>query len=132
MWRKKFCTFQHVSPPNLPQQSLPWRPPRHAVPQAGDGKLHHYWALVESHRTARGPRQRVVAYLGEMDEVPLTGLGVQQAAQNHPGHQTALRDDTTPEWVEVNVRAVRTVLAMCGWRWSCSKNFVSITSSNKR
>lgn len=79
-----------------------------APPQAGDGKPHHYWALVESHRTARGPRQRVVAYLGEMDEVPLTGLGVQQAAQNHPGHQMALRDDATPEWVEVNVRAVRT------------------------
>lgn len=71
-----------------------------------DGKPHHYWALVESHRTARGPRQRVVAYLGEMDEAGR--LGVQQAAQNHPGHQMTLLDDTTPEWVEVNIRAVRT------------------------
>jgi len=28
-----------------------------------NGKRHAYWALVESYRTARGPRQRVVAYL---------------------------------------------------------------------
>ena len=33
-----------------------------------NGKRHAYWALVESYRTARGPRQRVVAYLGELDE----------------------------------------------------------------
>jgi hypothetical protein len=25
-----------------------------------------YWELVESYRTARGPRQRVVAYLGDI------------------------------------------------------------------
>ena len=32
-----------------------------------DGKRHGYWALVESYRSSRGPRQRVVASLGEMD-----------------------------------------------------------------
>ena len=31
-----------------------------------NGKQHIYWALVESYRTARGSRQRVVAYLGEL------------------------------------------------------------------
>jgi hypothetical protein len=31
-----------------------------------NGKIHTYWALVESVRTARGSRQRVVAYLGEL------------------------------------------------------------------
>jgi transposase len=31
-----------------------------------NGKPHTYWALVESHRTAKGSRQRVVAYLGEL------------------------------------------------------------------
>ncbi len=30
------------------------------------GKRHTYWALVESYRTARGSRQRVVAYLGDL------------------------------------------------------------------
>lgn len=33
-----------------------------------DGKVHSYWALVESYRTAKGSRQRVVAYLGELQE----------------------------------------------------------------
>jgi hypothetical protein len=31
-----------------------------------NGKPHSYWALVESFRTAKGSRQRVVAYLGEL------------------------------------------------------------------
>jgi transposase len=31
-----------------------------------NGKTHTYWALVESYRTARGSRHRVVAYLGEL------------------------------------------------------------------
>ena len=31
-----------------------------------NGKRHTYWALVESHRTAKGSRQKVVAYLGEL------------------------------------------------------------------
>jgi transposase len=31
-----------------------------------NGKIHSYWALVESYRTARGSRHRVIAYLGEL------------------------------------------------------------------
>src|SRR4029079_8000002 len=31
-----------------------------------DGKIHTYWALVESYRTGQGSRQRIVAYLGEL------------------------------------------------------------------
>lgn len=31
-----------------------------------NGKAHTYWALAESYRTARGSRQRIVAYLGEL------------------------------------------------------------------
>ena len=31
-----------------------------------NGKPHTYWALVEAYRTAKGSRQRVVAYLGEL------------------------------------------------------------------
>jgi hypothetical protein len=33
-----------------------------------DGKRHTYFALVESRRTQRGPRQRIVAQLGELME----------------------------------------------------------------
>ena len=33
-----------------------------------DGKEHIYWSLVESIRTVRGPRQKTVACLGELNE----------------------------------------------------------------
>ena len=46
-----------------------------------DGKRHAYGALVESYRTARGPRQHVVAYLGELDEHGR--LGVHRRALGH-------------------------------------------------
>jgi transposase len=67
-------------------------------------KRHAYWALVESYRTARGPRQRVVAYLGEMDEAGR--IGVQQAAQP-TAEQTSLFENVEPEWVEVDLKRVR-------------------------
>ena len=50
-----------------------------------NGKRHAYWALVESYRTDRGPRQRVVAYLGQLDEKGR--LGVKEAAQGSPAHR---------------------------------------------
>ena len=71
-----------------------------------DGKDHFYWALVESRRTTRGPRQHTVAYLGEMDKAGR--IGVKLAAENRRGHQSDLFDTTKPKWVEVNIRAVRT------------------------
>ena len=71
-----------------------------------DGKRHAYWALVESYRTARGPRQRVVAYLGELDEQGR--LGVQRAAQPDPEPQAGLFDSqASPDWVEVDLGGVR-------------------------
>jgi transposase len=38
-----------------------------------NGKGHTYWALVESYRTARGSRHRVVAYLGELAKSEQSG-----------------------------------------------------------
>jgi hypothetical protein len=38
-----------------------------------NGKRHTYWALVESYRTAKGSRQRVVAYLGELKSTEQNG-----------------------------------------------------------
>lgn len=71
-----------------------------------DGKRHAYWALVESYRTARGPRQRVVSYLGEMDE--RGRLGIQRAAQPEPPPQAGLfQQEADAEWVEVDLRGVR-------------------------
>lgn len=71
-----------------------------------DGKPHHYWALVESYRTERGPRNRIVSYLGEMDEAER--LGMQQALEKSSVYQHSLFDETTPEWIEVNVQEVHT------------------------
>ena len=69
-----------------------------------ENKRHAYWALVESYRTARGPRQRVVAYLGEMDEGGR--IGVKQAAQPRV-EQSGLFEAVNPEWVEVDLKRVR-------------------------
>jgi len=81
-----------------------------------DGKRHAYWALVESYRTERGPRQRIVAYLGRLDEEGR--LGVQQAAAGESTNQqpclpfaqeTVGQDplEAQPRWVTVNASAVR-------------------------
>jgi len=73
-----------------------------------NGKRHAYWALVESYRTERGPRQRVVAWLGRIDEAGR--LGVREAAEGRTGtpRQRRLFDESEPpRWVEVNAAAVR-------------------------
>ncbi len=66
-----------------------------------------YWELVESIRTERGPRQRVVAYLGDVAEG--RRLGVQEAAKGIKGSwQSRLFDEEgEPEWVEVDAGRVR-------------------------
>lgn len=81
------------------------------------GQRKAYWALVESVRTDRGPRQRVVSWLGALDEAGR--LGVLEAAKGKAPtsdkdgncRQLALfeYDDqpTEPRWVRVNAKAVR-------------------------
>jgi hypothetical protein len=75
--------------------------------RAKDGKRHAYWALVQSLRTARGPRQQVVAYLGDMDEQGR--LAVQRAAE--PGKdkdQGELFPEAPPgRFVQVDVDNIR-------------------------
>lgn len=71
-----------------------------------DGKRHAYWALVESYRTEQGPRQRTVAYLGQLDEGGR--LGVRDAAEGRSAvGQGTLFEETPPQWVTVNAAAVR-------------------------
>jgi hypothetical protein len=78
------------------------------------GKTLSYWALAESYRTARGPRQRIVSYLGELtatereDWVELAErfgepLRLQQQ-QRRLWEPTA---EAVPERVTVDVRRVR-------------------------
>jgi transposase len=73
-----------------------------------NGQREAYWALVESYRTERGPRQRTVAYLGLMDEAGR--LGVQQAANPPPtSQQRELFPEarTEPRYVEIDRTRVR-------------------------
>jgi hypothetical protein len=64
-----------------------------------DGKRHAYWALVEAVRTLRGPRQRVVAYLGQLEKE--ARQGVRRAAVGG-AWQGTLFDETHPQWVEID------------------------------
>lgn len=78
--------------------------------RCGQSRAHRdgdFWVLVESQRTKRGPRQRVVAYLGDMEKVAC--VGVKQAAMDRPGSwQSRLFDEEgEPEWVEVDSKRVR-------------------------
>ena len=74
-------------------------------------KRHTYWALVESYRTARGSRQRVVAYLGEFKASEKSGwaqLGRRLSKKERP--QISLFDpphyeepeDDEPVFVRLN------------------------------
>ncbi len=75
-----------------------------------NGKNHAYWALVESYRTERGPRQRIVSYLGLLKESER--LGIKQAAKGNKKsfRQLQLFDTDNkpePDWVEVDTANIR-------------------------
>ena len=70
-----------------------------------NGQTHVYWSLVESVRTARGSRQRVVAYLGQLDQAKR--LGVKEAAGKGRGRQRSLFDSAEPRYAAVDVNGVR-------------------------
>jgi transposase len=73
------------------------------------GKRHGYWALVESYRTARGPRQRIVAYLGELDAQGRVALEPRADGQARVQQQQLYEAGAAPEpqWVEVDLTRVR-------------------------
>jgi transposase len=68
-----------------------------------NGERRH-WALVESQRTPRGPRQQVVAYLGDVAQELCRG--VEDVASGKP-RQGELFDAASAQWVEVDARRVR-------------------------
>ena len=79
-----------------------------------NGKKHTYWALVESYRTGRGSRQRIVTYLGELRPSERNGwaqLGRQLDGEARP--QPSLFDPLAQdqpddsESVLVNLKGVR-------------------------
>ena len=75
--------------------------------QRKNGQDYAYWQLVESYRTERGPRQRLIARLGDLDEGGR--IGVKEAASGNWEHvrQVSLFDGTEPRWVEVDTSRVK-------------------------
>jgi hypothetical protein len=79
-----------------------------------NGKGHTYWALVESIRTAKGSRHRVVAYLGELKKSEkngwaqlcrrLNGRARPQPSLFDPPHYD---DPTDDEPVLVKLKSIR-------------------------
>ena len=75
------------------------------------GKRQPYWALVESYRTERGPRQRTVAWLGKLKKSERAA--VQRAAEGKSkSRYSQLQlfdqdDEPQAEWVEVDTANVR-------------------------
>jgi transposase len=70
-------------------------------------KEHNYWQLVESYRTTSGPRQRVVAYLGDISQSE--GESIKQAAEGRSGAwQSRLFEvEGEPEWAEVDTKRIK-------------------------
>ncbi|MGD9161243.1 MAG: IS1634 family transposase [Desulfobacteraceae bacterium] len=84
-----------------------------------DGKSHAYWALVESYRTPKGPRQRTVAWLGELDEAGRLGIE-KYTKKNTESQQELFKTSSEPEWVEVNVNGIRVEnIKDFGGPWLC-------------
>ena len=78
------------------------------------GKKHTYWALVESVRTARGSRHRVVAYLGELKKSERNGwaqlcrrLNKEQRPQPSLFDPPHYDDPTDDEPVLVKLKGIR-------------------------
>ena len=70
-------------------------------------KDHVYWELVESYRTERGPRQRVVAYLGDVAEAQRLGDQAGSQQETDSWQSRLFDDEAQPEWVEVDANRVK-------------------------
>src|SRR2546427_7921470 len=82
-----------------------------------DGKAHTYFALVESVRTAAGPRQHIVAYLGELNHDQERRWQRTVVFHNRQGEAQQLRlfpdDDPVPLPEDPDIVRVR--LSSVGW-----------------
>jgi transposase len=71
------------------------------------GKDHYYWALVESYRTEKGARQRVICYLGDCDKA--MARSVQHTLDHCDSYQLDfISPGELPTFVEIDPRKIRT------------------------
>ena len=105
------------------------------------GELYEYWTLVECVRTARGPRQRVVATLGKLpsldqeeqrgwEEIERLAEGREAGRQTEFFEPGSRELSSAPQWAQVDLRGLRVErfgsLAMFIWAcrsggvWDCT------------
>ena len=68
-----------------------------------NGKKLAYWTLVESYRTAQGPRQRIVAYLGQLKEPTRRGVKNIADEKNTPEDQGTFDNKSKPAFVQARL-----------------------------
>jgi len=77
-----------------------------------DGEEYGYWSLVESVRTARGPRQRIVATIGKLPgldkEERIGWEEISRVLTGKPRHQDSLLEkfEEPPLWATVDINRV--------------------------
>jgi len=71
------------------------------------GKSHYYWALVESYRTDRGVRQRIVGYIGDVSGSKARRIK-QSVERCDSFQQDFFSEEELPEHVEIEARKTRT------------------------
>jgi transposase len=78
-----------------------------------DGTVYEYWSLVRTVRTARGPRQRVVAFIGKepgLDAESRAGwehMAEVLDGRERPGDLFAGPRPEPPQWATVDIKRVR-------------------------
>jgi len=71
------------------------------------GKDHYYWALVESYRTERGVRQRIVGYIGDVKKSK--ARQIQESVERCDSYQQDfLSEEGLPDQAEIAVKKTRT------------------------
>jgi len=72
------------------------------------GKDHYYWALVESYRTEKGSRQRIVGYIGDMAKKARARGTISALERCDSVQQDFLSPEELPEFADVLPRKTRT------------------------
>ena len=79
------------------------------------GDSYDYWTLVRTIRTARGPRQQIVAHLGKLDKKEQQDIrgwaDLDALLEGRPGERQAALGESTAQddarWKRVNIKGVR-------------------------